>query len=252
MLPLAAYVGICCLVPFFPNWSWYLPVVSRGSRKSNTVALTVDDGPDPRTTPALLGLLDRHAVKATFYLLGHRAARHPELVADILAEGHTVGNHSHSHAPSLMLRSKKRLSSDIAATQELLAGHGVRPLTFRPPVGITNPLLKSVLARLDLFAVNFSCRAYDLGNRRIDGLAAKLLERVRPGDILLLHDTAPPGVQEVDLERWLGEVGKLLVGLGDKGLTVVPLADLIGREVMVYTEAPSASALRQQRGSEAR
>jgi peptidoglycan/xylan/chitin deacetylase (PgdA/CDA1 family) len=252
VLPLAVYAGVCCLVPFFPNWSWYLPIVSRGSRSSMTVALTFDDGPDPRSTPALLGLLERHAVKATFYLLGRRAARHSELVAAILGKGHTVGNHSHSHAPTLMLRSKGHLSADILATQQLLAGHGIRPLTFRPPVGITNPLLKSVLTRQNLFAVNFSCRAYDLGNRRLDGLAAKLLERVRPGDILLLHDTVPPRAGDADVKRWLLEVDRLLAGLGDKGLTVVPLADLIGREVMVYAEASAASALRQQRGSEAR
>jgi peptidoglycan/xylan/chitin deacetylase (PgdA/CDA1 family) len=250
MLPLAAYVGTCCLAPFFPQWGWYLPIVSRGSRRSQAVALTFDDGPDPRATPAILALLDRHGVKATFFLLGRRAARHPELVDAIIAKGHTVGNHSYSHDPTLMLRPARHLSADIEAAQHLLTGHGIRPLAFRPPVGITNPLLRSVLERLDLFAVNFSCRAYDLGNRRLENLAAKLLGRVRPGDILLLHDTAPPTA--ADMGRWLSEVDKLLVGLGRKGLRVTPLADLIGREVMVYPAAPSAAALRQQRGSEAR
>ena len=246
MLPLAAYALICCLVPFFPQWSWYLPVVSRGDRNVAAVAVTFDDGPDPRTTPALLRLLERHAVKATFFLLGRRAARNPDLVTAIITAGHTIGNHSYSHDSSLMLRSAKRLADDIAATQELLAGHGIRPLAFRPPVGVTNPLLASVVARLGMFTVNFSCRAYDLGNRRLSRMAAKLLGRVRPGDILLLHDAAPP--QAEALSVWLSEVDQLLVGLAAKGLEVVPLADLIGREVMGYSEA----ALRQQRGSKAR
>jgi peptidoglycan/xylan/chitin deacetylase (PgdA/CDA1 family) len=252
LVPVAVYVGICCLAPFFPHWSWYLPIVSHGSRTSRGVALTFDDGPDARATPALLELLQRHCVKATFFVLGRRAAHQPEVMAAIISGGHTVGNHSYSHDPTLMLRSSRDLSADIEATQKLLAGHGIRALAFRPPVGITNPLLKSVLARLDLFAVNFSCRAYDMGNRRLDGLAAKLLGRVRPGDILLLHDSAPP--READLEIWLSEVDKLLTGLGRKGLRVTPLADLIGREVMVYLADPpaSASALCQQRGSEAR
>lgn len=237
LVPLGAYVGFCCLAPFFPHWSWYLPIFSHGSRSSQTVALTFDDGPDPGTTPALLNLLQKKGHKATFFLLGRRVARHPELVDAILKAGHSVGNHSFSHDKWLMLRSSKRLSADITATQELLAGHGVRPLAFRPPVGITNPLLGAVLNRLGLFAVNFSCRGYDLGNRRLKNLAAKLLKRVRAGDIILLHDTTPP--QAADLKLWLEEVERLLTGLAHKGLRVAPLEDLIGRKVMVYLEAAS-------------
>ncbi|MDJ0783163.1 MAG: polysaccharide deacetylase family protein [Desulfosarcinaceae bacterium] len=230
MLPLAVYAGICCLAPFFPHWSWYLPVISHGSRQSRAVALTFDDGPDPATTPALLELLHRHGIRATFFLLGRRAARHPDLVDAILAAGHTVGNHSYSHAPWLMLRSSKRLSADIVATQRLLAGHGVRPRAFRPPVGITNPLLGGVLRPLDLIVVNFSRRAYDLGNRRLADLATKLLRRVRPGDILLLHDAAPPRPAEVPI--WLAEVERVLAGLANRQLMVVPLEDLIDRKIM--------------------
>jgi peptidoglycan/xylan/chitin deacetylase (PgdA/CDA1 family) len=234
LVPLTAYVGFCCLALFLPHWSWFLPILSHGSRSSRTVALTFDDGPDPRATPALLNLLQKRGHKATFFILGHRAARHPELVDAILKAGHSVGNHSFSHDKWLMLRSSKRLSADIAATQKLLAGHGVRPLAFRPPVGITNPLLDAVLSRLDLFAVNFSCRGYDLGNRRLTNLAAKLLGRVRGGDILLLHDTSPPRTE--DLKLWIDEVERLLTGLTQKGLAVVPLEDLIGRKVMVSVE----------------
>jgi peptidoglycan/xylan/chitin deacetylase (PgdA/CDA1 family) len=239
LVPLAAYAGVCCLAPFFPHWSWYLPILSHGSRGSRAVALTFDDGPDPHATPALLDLLEKHGHRATFFLLGHRAARHPGLVDAILDAGHSVGNHSFSHDKWLMLRTSKRLAADIAATQKLLAGHGVRPLAFRPPVGITNPLLGAVLSRLDLYAVNFSCRGYDLGNRRLANLAAKMLDRVRGGDILLLHDTAPP--RATDLTLWLGEVERLLAGLKHKGLRVAPLEDLIGRKVMVYMEGASSS-----------
>jgi peptidoglycan-N-acetylglucosamine deacetylase len=258
LLPLAAYVGACCLAPFFPHWSWYLPILSHGSRHSRAVALTFDDGPDPRATPALLDLLQRYGHPATFFLLGRRAARHPDLVDAILKNGHSVGNHSFSHDTWLMFKSSKRLLGDIEATQQILACHGVRPLAFRPPVGITNPLLGAVLSRLDLYVVNFSCRGYDLGNRRIAHLAAKLLKRVRGGDILLLHDISPP--RTADLKPWLHEVERLLGGLTQKGLTVIPLEDLIGRKVMAYVDrAPSAaerlasaSKWCQQRGSEAR
>ncbi len=246
LLPVGAYAAVCFLAPFFPHWSWYLPIVSRGNcasrptRGSKAVALTFDDGPDPQATPLLLDLLDRHGTMATFFLLGRRAVRHPELVDAILAAGHTVGNHSYSHDLTLMLRSSKRLSADIEAMQKLLAGHGIRPRAFRPPVGITNPMLGAVLRRLGLFAVNFSCRGYDMGNRRLDNLATKLLKRARPGDILLLHDTAPP--RKENLAVWLSEVEKLLVGLENKGLKVKPLESVIGREVMIHTGATSSSS----------
>jgi len=78
--------------------------------------------------------------------------------------------------------------------------------------------------------INFSCRAFDRGNKRIDGMAARILKRVKADDIILLHDIMPKG--EAYSLTWLREIEKLLQGLEGKGLSVLPLQDLIGKPVM--------------------
>ena len=228
--PLAGFVLACAAASLSPRSRFFLPVISRGQTAIRAVALTFDDGPDPLTTPLLLAAFAKRRVRATFFVSGRNAVRHPELVRQILGAGHLVGNHSYSHDPLLMLSSYRRLFREIAAAQDALKEFGIRPLAFRPPVGLTNPKLPQVLGALGMFCVTFSCRAFDRGNRRIDGLAGKILRRVRPGDIVLLHDVRPGG--ENDVARWLREIESVLDSLAAKDLRVVSLDALIGRPVM--------------------
>ena len=229
-VPLSLFVLLCLAAPFIPHFGFFLPVVSRGRTGSRAVALTFDDGPDPETTLPLLERLARHRVTATFFVTGRRAASHPELIAAILKQGHAVANHSYTHGSLVMLARDRVLSGEVAATQRVLARHGVVPLAFRPPVGITHPGLGRVLDRLGLYAVNFSCRALDLGNRRVSRISRSILGRVRPDDIILLHDSRPGNGQTVN--RWLREVERVLEGLENRGLAVVALERLINRPVM--------------------
>ena len=228
--PLGVFVLLCLVAPFLPGVGFFLPVISRRKTGRRAVALTFDDGPDPDVTPRLLDLLQRHGVQATFFVAGERAEQHPELIRGILARGHTLGNHSYHHDPLLMLRSRAKLQEEVARTQELLAAFAVRPLAFRPPVGITNPRLPGVLRSLGMYCVTFSCRAFDRGNRRIAGLAAIILRKVRPGDILLLHDVTPRGGE--GMEGWLAEMDRIVSGLKMQGYEILPLPELIDRPVM--------------------
>jgi len=205
-------------------------VISRRKTGRRAVALTFDDGPDPDVTPQLLELLRRHGVPATFFVAGARAERHPGLIREILSRGHTLGNHSYHHDPLLMLRSREKLQEEVARTQDLLAAFAVRPLTFRPPVGITNPRLPGVLRALGMYCVTFSCRAFDRGNRRIAGLAEIILKKVRPGDIILLHDITPKGGEGI--EDWLTEMEQIVSDLKMQGYEILPLSELIDRPVM--------------------
>jgi peptidoglycan/xylan/chitin deacetylase (PgdA/CDA1 family) len=235
IIPLCLFVLLCAVAPFFPGFGFFLPVISRRETVCRTVALTFDDGPDPEVTPHLLELLRRHDVPATFFVAGAKAERHPGLIRDILSQGHTLGNHSYHHDPLLMLRSRARLREEVARTQELLSTFAVRPLTFRPPVGITNSRLPGVLRELGLCCVTFSCRAFDRGNRRIAGLAEIILGKVRPGDIILLHDVAPKGRDGI--EKWLAETEEIVSGLKGKGYRLVSLEELIDRPVMEHLPA---------------
>ncbi|HSV92103.1 MAG TPA: polysaccharide deacetylase family protein [Desulfobacterales bacterium] len=228
-LPLGAFAAACLAAVLTPSSRFFLPVVSRGSGERKAVALTFDDGPDPLTTPALLKLLRARRAVATFFVTGERAARHPELVAAMVADGHGIGNHSFRHDLVGAFRSARTTAAEIEATQRALKPLGVEPVAYRPPMGITTPRLRRALAGSEMFVVNFSRRAWDGGNRRIGNLAGRILKRVRPGDIVLLHERLPDPARLADWER---EIDLILKGLAEKSLAVVPLAELIGREVM--------------------
>lgn len=232
--PLAVFVLTCLAAPFFPTTGLFLPVVSHGQDKSKKVAITFDDGPDPRTTPILLQLLARHQVQATFFVLGSKVQRHPELIRNILEAGHCIGNHTYSHDPLLMLKPSQKLAQEIDATQAAIASHGIQPLAFRPPAGIVNPKLGPLLQKRNMFCLLYSCRGLDLGNRRVQGLAGKILNRIQAGDIVLLHDSAPESLN-FNLEQWLTQIEELLQGLSQKGFRVRPLQEMIQRAVMLKT-----------------
>ncbi len=243
-IPLAAFLGLCITAPFFTSFSFYLPIISRGKSGKQAVALTFDDGPDPLSTPELLRLLARHKIRATFFVTGQKAAAHPELIREMILQGHTVGNHSYSHDIFIMFKGRQALWQEIQATQDVLSSFGIRPLVFRPPVGITNPLLNRVLHKAGMYNVNFSCRAVDAGNRRVKQLSEKILKCVRPDDIVVLHDVPPKEVSL--LSYWLNEVELVLAGIQAKGLAILPLGEIIGRPVMLVEEQTQVDRLKAE------
>lgn len=239
VLPLGIFLLLCAVAPFVPGVGFFLPVISRGRAGQKAVALTFDDGPDPVSTPRLLDLLTRHGVVATFFVTGRRATRHPEVIRQILSQGHTIGNHTYGHDNFIMLKRCAVLKREILAAQDVLSRFGIAPIAFRPPVGVTSPRLAPVMRELGMLTVNFSRRAGDRGNRRVEGIASRILNRLCAGDIILLHDTHPHNTALFD--RWLEEIEKVLTGIRAKGLTVIPLSTLIDRPVMVVAEEKSDS-----------
>ena len=239
---------LCPLAPshlaFVSRLQFFLPIIRRGRTGEPILALTFDDGPDPETTPWLLDLLDRHGVKACFFLVGEKAEKHPGLVAEIVSRGHEVGNHSYSHDTLLMLRSESRLTRELKKCQDVLSGMGIEPLVFRPPASVTNGRLFPVLLRLGLACVCNSVNPRDFGNRRLKGMSRRILRRVRAGDIVLMHDTAPSGARA--LERWKDEVTRAVAGLQARGLEARRLSEVVRRSVMnvlAPAQGPSQNAV---------
>lgn len=196
IIPLVLFLVLCIAAPFFPHFSFFLPIISKARKGEKGIALTFDDGPDPSSTPVILDLLALYNLKATFFVVGTRAAKYPELIRDILDQGHTIGNHSWDHDYFLMLRSIERLQENIHKTQEILKESGIHTRVFRPPMGITGSRLSSALREENLVAVNYSCRALDRGNRNINNLAAKILRKLEPGGIIMLHDLPLPSPEK--------------------------------------------------------
>ena len=153
------------------------------------IALTIDDGPDPEVTPRVLELLAVHGLRASFFLIGQRAERHPALCRAIVAAGHRVENHGYSHSHALSLFGPARLAADIARAQAVIAdASGQAPRFFRPTAGLRNLFLEPVLARQDLRLASWTRRGYDTREPSVDRVLQRLTRDLADGDILLLHD----------------------------------------------------------------
>jgi peptidoglycan/xylan/chitin deacetylase (PgdA/CDA1 family) len=153
------------------------------------VWLTIDDGPDPDDTPRILALLKTHGAKATFFVVGKNVAAHPELARAIHDSGHEIGCHTYSHpVRSFWSASPRRLAHELDASLEALDDLGIKVRRFRPPVGIKNLWLASALGRRGLECVGWSARGWELNGGDANAVASRVLHRVHPGSILLLHE----------------------------------------------------------------
>ncbi len=215
LFPLGGFVLIMLVAPLFPRWRLLMPVITKIKSK-NSVVLTFDDGPDPLTTPMLLELLKRHEAKAVFFLVGQKVHDHPDLVKMIMDEGHEIGNHTMEHDVFLALKPIKRLSVSIDKCQDELESLGLRPRLFRPPAWIVRPGLWRILLEQGMVCVDARVKSLDLGNRRVSGMARRVLKRIRPGDIISLHDTTPGSSYSVS--QWLEELEKIIEGIESMGL----------------------------------
>lgn len=192
---LAAVAGNHLLIAFVGLWprsNWLGPNWTRlppAAAARNEIALTIDDGPDPRVTPQVLDLLDRYGTRATFFCIGEKAAQHPELCREIVRRGHAVENHSQHHRHHFSVMGLGGIMRELQAAQTTLTSiTGRQPMFFRAPAGLRNPFLEPALAQLGLQLATWSVRGYDTRVSDAQRVTSTLLQALRPGVIILLHD----------------------------------------------------------------
>lgn len=169
---------------------FYVKAKCRLKENPDAVALTFDDGVDLYQTPKVLEVLKKHNVKATFFIIGEKAERHPEIVEKILAHGHKIGIHTYSHKGTFPLLSYVNIFKEIKKTQEILEKISKQPVTlFRPPFGVTNPNIGRVVKELNLQTIGWSIRSYDtnMSRSRVE-VADNVVKKIKGNDIILLHD----------------------------------------------------------------
>ncbi len=164
-------------------------IVYSVTTRERALALTFDDGPHPRLTPPLLDLLAKRRIKATFFLVGEAAARHPEIVRRMLAGGHEVGNHSWSHPHLADLDADGAREEVKRGSSALTAQTGTRPRWFRPPRGVlTGPIIHAAATEHQDIAMWSASFPAHLPLDSPDALASKLMATIRGGAIVDLHD----------------------------------------------------------------
>ncbi|MFN4005233.1 MAG: polysaccharide deacetylase family protein [Hylemonella sp.] len=173
----------------WPRSTWLGPNLTHLPRTQPQVALTIDDGPDPEVTPAVLDLLQAHGAVATFFCIGAQVQRHGALAREIVRRGHAIGNHSQHHRHHFSLLGPRALRREIAAAQDSIAqATGVAPLWFRAPAGLRNVFLDPVLHDLGLRLASWTRRGFDTRTGDAQRVLARLTRGLGNGDILLLHD----------------------------------------------------------------
>lgn len=192
------------------QWSRLDPAVG------NAVALTFDDGPNPPCTGAILDVLDRYDVPATFFCVGLQARAHPEELARIAAAGHAVGNHTWSH-PLLPDLTPEEGAAQVDRTSEVIAsGIGGRPpALFRPPYGVLPHGTAPSHTATAMDAVFWDVDTGDWAMPGPEAIARAVLQQVQPGSIVLMHDGGG------DRSQTVAALPMIVEGLLDRGYDLV-------------------------------
>jgi peptidoglycan/xylan/chitin deacetylase (PgdA/CDA1 family) len=207
---LTSFVGmviVWAIGTFMPTNELFGPMPMRWQGKEPL--LTIDDGPDPEDTPAILDLLDRHGVKAVFFVIGEKVRNHPELAKEIVARGHELGNHTMTHPQHSMwsagpIRMRREIVECSRVIEEVT---GQLPRWFRAPVGHRNYFTHPIAAELGMEVVVWSRRGYDTLDRPVEEIVSDLTKDLGSGEILLLHEATKQAPEVI--RRVLEEVAPL-------------------------------------------
>jgi peptidoglycan-N-acetylglucosamine deacetylase len=171
-----------------PTGQWFGPTFTGLGRGSRQLALTYDDGPNDPHTQRLLGVLVRHNVRATFFLIGRYVQERPDIVRELVRAGHVVGNHTFTH-PLLTFKSARELRSQLdSCNRALTDAIGEHSNLFRPPFGGRRPAVLRIARRMGLQPIMWNVTGYDWNASSAEQVERKVVSQARGGNVILLHD----------------------------------------------------------------
>lgn len=205
------------------GWNYHLSSLHRNKTiKENKIAITFDDGPDPEFTPKVLSLLKKYNTKATFFCIGRHIEANPELFRELIADGHTVGNHTYSHSNRFGFFSSDEVTSELTKTNAIvkeLSGLDLR--LYRPAFGVTNPNIKKALRLTKLTSIGWNKRSLDTTSFSEKTILKRITRNLKKGDVILLHDTSSKSVAVLE---------HLLLFLQTKEIQSVTIGELLAIE----------------------
>jgi len=171
-----------------PTGQWYGRTLTGGAPGSKQIALTFDDGPNDPHTLKLLEVLDKHRVRATFFMIGRYVRERPDIARAVAQAGHVIGNHTFTH-PLLIFKSVEQTRKQlIDCRQALTDAIGPHSTLFRPPFGGRRPATLRVARELGLQTVMWNVTGYDWNAPPAAVIEEKVARQIRGGDVILLHD----------------------------------------------------------------
>jgi len=206
---LLVYASACIQSGFYVKATCHL------LKNQQVVALTFDDGPDPIQTPIILDLLKDAGFKATFFCIGEKIKQHPQLAQRIVNEGHAIGNHTFSHSNLFPMFWPSTIKRELIDTQHFI--DDIDPKNkklFRPPYGVTNPLIYFGLRGLNFNIIGWNNRSLDTTQRSENEVFHRITKKLKAGNIILLHDTS---------KNVIGVLKQLIPYLKDNNLTSMSL-----------------------------
>ena len=189
LIPVFLYIGLISYGSSIISSNFYLNSICFIPTSEKVFYLTFDDGPDSNTEE-ILALLNKNNIKATFFVIGKKITKNEMILNRMKEEGHIIANHSFSHSYFFDFFSTKKVIADLEQTNILIKKiTGLTPRLFRPPYGVTNPNIANALTKLGLASIGWNIRSLDTVIKDKEKLNKRILKRIKPGSILLLHDT---------------------------------------------------------------
>lgn len=218
LLTLFFWLLLTTIGAFHIRWNYFTNAYHKNSN-CKSVAITFDDGPNKEFTPKVLDILKKYNAKATFFCIGKHVEKHPEILQRIIAEGHSIGNHSFNHSNNWGFLSSKEIKEEIEKTNQMMFNSvNFYPTLFRPPFGVTNPHIAKALEKSNLKVIGWSVRSLDTVIKNPKDILNRITQKVKQGDIILLHDTSLKSVTALE---------QLLLFLNDKKLKSITVNDLL-------------------------
>ena len=192
---LLAFVSIAAFFTFASftiSFGLYLRAFCRKPTSEKLLALTFDDGPHTEYTPHVLDVLKQNDVKATFFVIGDRIAGNEDVLKRIHTEGHQIGNHTFSHKNTFPWLGVKKMALNLLQCEQTIEQvTGYQTKWFRPPFGVTNPTVARAVKIRGYRVAGWSIRSLDTVKFDKQKVVQRVVSRLRPGAVILLHDRLP-------------------------------------------------------------
>ena len=228
-----AVVKLATRLPTAPV-NWRSDVIYGIPTKEKVVALTFDDGPHPTFTPELLKILDKYHVKATFFMIGREMEKHPEIVREVMARGHVIGNHTYTHPHDIEIDTETQIIRELDLCENTIEKiTGKRSHLFRPPRGLVDSTVFMIAEEEGYPVILWTVSADHHDAPTPKDMAKRVLRLIRPGGIVLSHDGTA-------CTRWkdVAATPMIIEELKKRGYRFVTIPELLKMRPKFYIGTP--------------